>query len=132
VKYLGKKGLLSSPHYFNLIFGNIACAQADLLHAGVMIRDLPPHSFWSMGGIGDYQVMMNAIAIASGGGVRVGLEDNIWLDTKRTRLARNSDLIRRVHSLIAANEREVMKPDELRKLLELEDGHGKYGRTFGK
>jgi len=49
-RYLGEKGLLRPPHYFNLIFGNIACAQADLLHAGVMIRDLPSDSYWSMGG----------------------------------------------------------------------------------
>ena len=131
-RYLGKKGLLRPPHYFNLIFGNIACAQADLLHAGVMVRDLPPESFWTMGGIGDYQITMNSIAIAAGGGVRVGLEDNIWFDPKRTRLARNSDLIRRVHSMIEINGRQVMKPEELRKLLKLEDGHGKYGRTFGK
>ena len=31
-KYLEQKGLLEPPHYFNLIVGNIACAQADLLH----------------------------------------------------------------------------------------------------
>jgi len=33
--------ILEPPHYFNLLLGNIACAQADLLHTGVMIRDLP-------------------------------------------------------------------------------------------
>jgi 3-keto-5-aminohexanoate cleavage enzyme len=131
-RYLAKKDLLRPPHYFNLIFGNITCAQADLLHAGVMIRDLPPDSCWSMGGIGDYQITMNSIAIAAGGGVRIGLKDNIWFDPKRTRLARNADLIRRVHNIIETNEREVMKPEELRKLLEMEDGRGKYGRTFGK
>jgi 3-keto-5-aminohexanoate cleavage enzyme len=131
-RYLAQKDLLRPPYYFNLVFGNIACAQADLLHAGVMIRDLPPDSYWSMGGIGNYQITMNSIAIAAGGGVRVGLEDNIWFDLKRTKLARNSDLIRRVHSIIEANEREVMKPEELRKLLKLREGHGKYGRTFGE
>ena len=129
-KYLEKKGLLNAPYYFNLILGNIACAQADLLHAGIMIRDLPPYSFWSLGGIGDYQLTMNSIAIAAGGGVRVGLEDNIWFDRKRTKLARNSDLIRRVHKIIETNEREVMKPEELRKLLKMEKGHGRYGRRL--
>ena len=77
-KYLESRGLLEAPHYFNLIVGNIACAQADLLHIGVMIRDLPPNSLWSLGGVGDYQLMVNSIAIAAGGGVRVGLEDDIW------------------------------------------------------
>ena len=129
-KYLEGKKLLEPPHYFNLILGNIACAQADLLHAGVMIRDLPPDSFWSLGGVGNAQLMMNSIAVASGGGVRIGLEDDIWYDPSRTRLARNVDLVRRIHHLAEANEREIMPPAELRKLLKLESGNGRYGRIF--
>ena len=129
-KYLERTGLLEPPHYFNLLLGNIACAQADLLHAGVMIRDLPPNSVWSLAGIGDSQLMMNSIAIAAGGGVRVGIEDNIWYDPGRTKLARNADLIRRIHGLAEANEREVMAPGELRKLLNLEDGNSRYGRIY--
>jgi 3-keto-5-aminohexanoate cleavage enzyme len=130
--YLEEKGMLEPPHYFNLILGNIACAQADLLHASVMIRDLPPDSFWSLGGVGNYQLMMNSIAIAAGGGVRVGLEDDIWYDPARTRLARNADLVSRIHHLAEANEREIMTPRELRKLLKLEVGNGRYGRVYKK
>ena len=131
-KYLEEKGLLEPPHYFNLILGNIACAQADLLHASVMIRDLPPDSFWSLGGVGDYQLMMNSIALAAGGGVRVGLEDDIWYNPTRTRLAHNAGLVRRIHRLAEANEREIMPPRELRKLLKLEAGNGRYGRVYKK
>ncbi len=129
-KYLERKGLLDPPHYFNLLLGNIACALADLLHLGVMVRDLPPHSFWSVAGIGNAQLMMNSIAVAFGGGVRVGLEDNIWYDHKRTRLARNIDLIRRIHTLADANERQIMLPSEFRSLLNLENGYGRYGRKY--
>jgi len=129
-KYLERKRLLEPPHYFNLLLGNIACAQADLLHAGIMVRDLPNDSYWSMAGIGDAQLMVNSIAIASGGGVRVGLEDNIWYDKSRTKPARNTDLIRRIHILAKTNEREVMTPYELRKLLRLENGNGLYGRIY--
>jgi 3-keto-5-aminohexanoate cleavage enzyme len=129
-KYLEKKGFLEPPHYFNLLLGNIACAQADLLHAGIMIHDLPNNSFWSLAGIGDYQWMMNSIAVVSGGGVRVGLEDNIWFDTARTRLATNSDLLLRIHKLAEATGRNIMPPARLRELLNLQPGHGKYGRSF--
>lgn len=129
-KYLERKGFLEPPHYFNLLLGNIACAQADLLHAGIMIHDLPGNSFWSLAGIGDYQWMMNSIAIVSGGGVRVGLEDNIWFDTARTRLATNSDLLLRIHKLAETTGRKVMPPARLRELLNLQPGHGKYGRSF--
>lgn len=126
--YLRKKGLLAPPFYFNLLLGNIACAQADLLHAGIMIRDLPADSYWSLAGIGDAQLCMNSVAIAMGGGVRVGLEDNIYYDSKRTRLATNADLLRRIHTLAEANGRKVMPARELRRRLNLEPGHGRYGR----
>jgi uncharacterized protein (DUF849 family) len=127
-KYLERKGLLEPPHYINLLLGNIACAQADLLHLGLMIRDLPPNSIWSVAGIGDFQLTMNSVAIAAGGGVRVGLEDNIWYDRPRTRLARNSDLLQRIHLLAEANQRTIMRASELRETLKLGPGSGLYGR----
>jgi len=127
--YLEKKGLLRPPHYFNLILGNIACAQADLLHAGLLIRDLPSESYWAIGGVGDAQLPMNMVAIAMGGGVRVGLEDNIWFDPQRTRLATNMDYLARVHGLITAAEKTVMSPRDLRNRLGLLPGGGHYGRS---
>lgn len=128
-KYLISKELIHPPCYFNLLLGNIACAQADILYAGLMIRDLPENSIWSLAGIGDHQLMMNSVAIAIGGGVRVGLEDNIWYDSFRTKLARNNDLIKRIHILAEANGREIMTPEEFRKKMNLEEGNGKYGRA---
>jgi uncharacterized protein (DUF849 family) len=127
-KFLIKRGLLEPPFYFNLLLGNIACAQADMLHAGIMIRDLPEKSIWSLAGIGDDQLKMNSVSIAIGGGVRVGLEDNIWYDSKRTTLARNIDLLKRIHIIAEANGRNIMKSEEFRQKMNLETGHGKYGR----
>ncbi len=129
-KYLERKNLIEPPYYFNLLLGNIACAQADMTYAGIMVRDLPENSVWSLAGIGDAQLSMNSVAIATGGGVRVGLEDNIWFDRDRTRLATNADLLRRIHSLAKANDRAIMRPGELRERLALEPGNGNYGRTF--
>ncbi len=128
-KYLERKEILRAPHYFNLLLGNIACAQADLLHAGIMVRDLPPDSYWSFAGIGDKQLMMNALAITAGGGVRVGLEDNIWFDAEGTQKATNAGLLKRIHVIAKACERRVMTPGEFRKLLNLEPGNGRYGRA---
>jgi 3-keto-5-aminohexanoate cleavage enzyme len=127
-RYLDRKGLIEPPHYFNLILGNIACAQADLLHAGIMVRDLPDDSVWTMGGVGDAQLPMNMVAIAMGGGVRVGLEDNIWLDSQRTQLATNADYLRRIHALVAAAGSRVTTPGEMRTRLRLLPGGGHYGR----
>jgi uncharacterized protein (DUF849 family) len=98
-KYLTKKGLLPPPHYFNLILGNIACAQADMLHMGLMIKELPEGSIWSVGGIGNYQLSSGIMSILSGGGVRIGIEDNIWYDAERTKLATNRELVERIVSI---------------------------------
>jgi uncharacterized protein (DUF849 family) len=118
-KYLESKNYLVAPHYFNLIFGNIASAQPDFLHIGTMIRDLPKNSIWSLGGIGTSQLKIMSIAIAFGCGVRVGLEDNIWYDSDRKILAKNINLIKRVHQIAELNEREIMPPREFRELLNL-------------
>jgi uncharacterized protein (DUF849 family) len=125
--YLAKKDLLTAPYYFNLLLGNIACAQANLLHVGVMVNDLPGSSLWSLAGIGNMQLQMNSLAIAMGGGVRVGLEDNIYFDRERKTLARNADLLKRAHTIAAANDRPLMSSKELRQKLNLQEGSGRYG-----
>ena len=116
-KYLIKKDLLKPPFYFNLILGNIACAQADLLHLGIMIKELPEGSIWSVGAVGDHQLKINIIAIASGGGVRTGLEDNIWFDEERTQLARNRALVERIVTIAEAMGYTPYRPGEARVLL---------------
>lgn len=126
--YLIRKGLIEPPFYFNIISGNISCAQAKMLHLGTILSDIPAESVVSIGGVGDYQLAANTLAISQGLGVRVGLEDNIWFDEQRTRLATNDDLVRRVHEISRIFGREIMKPTELRALLGLKPGYGQYGK----
>lgn len=128
--YLVKKDLIRPPLYYNLLFGNIACAQTNLLHTGVMLNDIPEDALVSIAGIGNGQLMMNSLAIAIGKGVRVGLEDNIWFDAERTRLATNTALIERVHVIAKANNREIMTPSEFRAQMDMEPGNGRYGRIY--
>lgn len=118
-RYLIRKELIRPPFYFNLILGNIACAQADLLNLGLMVRDLPHDSVWSAGGVGRFQLQVNALALVAGGGVRVGLEDNIWYDAQRTRLATNRDLIERIRVIADALGRSPMPARKARELLGL-------------
>ncbi len=116
-KYLIRKGLLKPPYYFNLILGNIACAQPNMLNLGLMVNELPENSLWSVGGIGDWQLQMNAMAIVSGGGVRVGLEDNIYFDQERSRLALNRELVERILLVAKALGREPYSHKEAREIL---------------
>lgn len=110
--YLIQKNILRPPYYFNLIFGNLAGMQADLAEMGLAGKQLPPGSHWAFGGIGRQQLAANAAAIAAGGGVRVGLEDNLYYDQHKNQLARNIDLLKRVHTLAEIFERRVMSPAE--------------------
>jgi 3-keto-5-aminohexanoate cleavage enzyme len=114
--YLIDKGLLTPPYYFNLILGNIACAQANMLNLGLMIKELPPDSFWSVGGIGRFQLPMNVAAITFGGGVRIGLEDNIWFDEERTQLATNRKLVERVLLIAETLESRPYSARELKEI----------------
>ena len=127
-QYLVRKGLLTAPHYMNIILGNIATAQMDLLHAGTLLCDMPSDCLWSLGGIGDTQLTANTIAIAMGGGIRIGLEDNIFWDRKKTQTGTNAMFLNRIHEIAAHFSRAVMPPAELRKRLALNPGNGVYGR----
>lgn len=115
-KYLIGKSVLKPPFYFNLLVGNIATAQDDLLQTGLLINQLPAGALWSLAGIGKSQLRANTLALLEGGGVRVGLEDNIWLDAERSVLATNQQLLRRIHDLAAVFERPVMSPAAFGKL----------------
>jgi 3-keto-5-aminohexanoate cleavage enzyme len=112
-KYLISKDLIRTPYYFNLLLGNPASTQADPAHVGLMIRDLPPQSYWALAGLGRDQLPMNSLAIAFGGGVRVGVEDNIWYDARRSRLATNIALLKCIHRLAAEFARPIMAAREL-------------------
>jgi uncharacterized protein (DUF849 family) len=118
-KYLLRKEIIEGRLYANLFFGNIASAQPTLLELGILIEALPPDTVWAAAGLGEAQLPMNAVAIAYGGGVRVGLEDNIWFDRTRSRLATNVELVGRIHEIGRLHAREVMAPAAFRELMML-------------
>jgi uncharacterized protein (DUF849 family) len=117
VHVLDRKGLLPGPVVANLFFGNVAGMQPTLGEVGLAVERLTPGAIWSGAGLGDYQLTAQSLAVAAGGGVRVGLEDGIHLDRARTTLATNAGLVERVHRLLDIHERRAMKPDELRSRL---------------
>lgn len=119
--YLIRKDLIEPPYYFNIILGNIAAAQAKLLHLGLIVSELLENSFWSVGGVGDRQGAINAIGAVEGDGVRTGIEDNIWYDDERKTLATNYALISRVALLAKTLGRKIARPSDVRRMLGLDE-----------
>lgn len=117
ISVLSKKGLLVGSLVANLFFGNIAGAQATPSEFGLMVDRLPSNTIWSGAGIGHFRDVVHALSLASGGGVRVGLEDGIYLDSDKKSLATNEQLVERVHKMATLLGREYMKPSEFRLLL---------------
>lgn len=115
-KYLIQKNILEPPYYWNLLFGNVSGFQADFLQIGTALSQFGEDQLVALTGLGDTQLAVQASAIAMGYGVRVGLEDNIWLDDGRTKLASNYQLLERIHTLMELHERELMTPKELGEL----------------
>jgi uncharacterized protein (DUF849 family) len=113
-RVLRKEGLLVGPVAANLFFGNIAGLQPTLTEFGLAVERVPEQTTWCGAGLGAFQLTAHALAVNAGGGVRVGLEDGIHLDRARTRLARNVDLVARVHDLLEISGRAAMSPEQYR------------------
>ena len=117
--YLIRRGILAPPYYCNILLGSLGTLSANAFHLALMVRTLPPGTIWSATGIGRFQFSVNAQAITMGGHVRVGLEDFLYYDAGKTRLATNAGLIDRLVRLAEAAGRSVASPEEARRIIGL-------------
>ena len=118
-RYLAEKGLIDGPWYVNVLLGNLGTSPATPGALASFLALLPQDSVFAVAGIGRFQTAANLLGIASGGHVRVGLEDNLWWDRDRTVLATNAQLVERVCRMADVAERPIATPAETRALLGL-------------
>lgn len=116
-EYLRERGLLGGPTYANILLGSLGTLAATPLNLALLVERLPRGATWAAAGIGRFQFRMNRLAIAMGGGVRVGLEDNIWYDDDRAELATNPRLVERLVTIARAMGREPATPGLVRERL---------------
>jgi uncharacterized protein (DUF849 family) len=116
-KILIKKGALSGPFYFNLLFGSIYSIPATLFDISYIVKNLPPDVHWAAAGIGKFQLKVNFASVLMGGHVRVGLEDNLFYNHETGDLATNKMLIERVVKFADVIGRKVASAQEVRDLL---------------
>ena len=114
---LEKEGLLKFPAHVDFVLGVPGGLDATVQNLCDLVDFLPDGCSWSVAGIGRQQLPMAMAAIAMGGHVRVGLEDNIYYS--KGRLATNEELVARVVRIAEELGRPVATPDEARRLLRL-------------
>lgn len=93
-KRLATEGLLHFPHHVDFVLGVPGALDASVRNLCYLVDALPAGCTWSVAGVGRDQLPLATVAIAMGGHVRVGLEDNIYYS--KGRLARNDELVARV------------------------------------
>ncbi|OGP99812.1 MAG: 3-keto-5-aminohexanoate cleavage protein [Deltaproteobacteria bacterium RBG_19FT_COMBO_46_12] len=117
IRYM-EKGLLRPPLHFQFVLGVLGGMPAtakSLLHLSEII---PEGSTWSVIGIGLGQLPMAVMAMAMGGHVRVGLEDNIYY-SKGVLTKSNAELVERIVRIAKEFGREIATSQESRKILSL-------------
>jgi uncharacterized protein (DUF849 family) len=120
-RYLIERGVLRAPYYFNFLLGSLGTLAATPLHLSQLAAAIPPGATWAAAGIGRFQLPMNALAVAMGGHVRVGLEDNLFLDAAKQAPATNLSLVERVVGIARAMGRPVATCAETRRRIGLGD-----------
>ena len=111
-------GLLSPPYQYSLIMGVLGGISPTVETLVQQVRLLPPQSDWEVIGISDDQWRMVAAAIALGGNVRVGLEDNFYVSAG-VMAKSNGDLVEKAARMIRDQGREIAGVDECRSRLGL-------------
>ena len=114
--WLGRKGHPSFPAHFDFVLGVPGALGADVAALDFLIGRLPPGCTWSVAGIGKSEFPMAALAIRKGGHVRVGLEDNIWLE-KGVLAKGNAELVAKAAALAREAGRPLANPAGARAIL---------------
>ena len=117
-KQLVSEGIIEDPVMVQLCMGIPWGAPNDLNTLMAMVNNIPESWHWSAFSIGRDQMPYAAAAALAGGNVRVGLEDNIWLD--RGVLASNAQLVERAATVVTNMGATLIGPEQVRERLKLQ------------
>lgn len=116
--YYVKNNILKAPVHLQFILGVVGAMPGDVQSLGYMLQLMPENCTWSISGIGKTHVPMMLAGLAAGcDGLRVGLEDNLYLE--RGVLATNEQLVARAVQLVELAGRKVATAEEAREMLGL-------------
>ena len=116
-KQLVSEGILPPPVLVQLCMGVPWGAPDDLNTLLAMVNNVPDGWHWSAFSLGQHQMPYVAAAVLAGGNVRVGLEDNLFLE--RGVLATNAQLVEHAVKIIEPLGASVVGPEQVRRRLGL-------------
>ncbi len=119
--HLVKKGFLALPLHFDFVLGAPGSMPGTVRNLVFLADSLPPNSTWTVAGIGQTELPLATAAIAMGGHVRVGIEDNLLLSDGT--LATNAQLVEKVAAIARLMGREIASPEDARRILTLDPNH---------
>lgn len=117
---LYKKGLVNEPLHFNIVLGVNGAMTATARDLIYMVESLPKDTTWCATGIGKCEFDIATLALVMGGHVRVGFEDNLYLE-KGVLAKSNGALVEKVVKLANILNREIATPKDARKILGLKE-----------
>ncbi len=118
-KYLITQGFLDSPPLFQVCLGIRWAAEANTASFKTMVDALPSDCNWGGFGVGAMEMPMAAQAVLLGGNVRVGLEDNLYLE--KGVFASNAQLVEKARNIIQLMGCSIQTAAEARQTLGLRD-----------
>jgi 3-keto-5-aminohexanoate cleavage enzyme len=125
--FLVKRGLLAMPLHFDFVLGAPGAMPGTVRNLVFLADTLPSGATWTVAGIGPAEIPLATAAIAMGGHVRVGIEDNLRLPDGA--LATNAQLVQTAATIARTMGRQIATPAEARQILSLDPEHKDRIRT---
>lgn len=115
---LVERDALKPPLHFSFVMGirgGIPASPANLM---AMLDAIPERSTWQIVSIGKYQLPLSTMALAMGGNIRVGMEDNVYYSHGVLAVS-NAQLVERAVRIARELGREIATPEEARAMMHL-------------
>ncbi|QAT41749.1 BKACE family enzyme [Aminipila luticellarii] len=116
--YYIKKGIIKEPAHFQLCLGAPGGMQATAESLLYLVNHLPEDCTWSTFGIGKGAMEITMAALALGGNIRVGLEDNVYYHYGQLAKS-NVDFVERVKRLAHEMNKTIATPEEAKEILKI-------------
>ena len=120
-----EKGLITPPYWFQFVMGYQTSVYPTPQNLISMVGELPENSIFSTVGIGKYQWVLTTLSIMLGGHVRVGLEDNVYLE-RGVKLKSNAEAVEKIVRIARELGRDIATPAQTREILGLNSAPSTY------